>query len=94
MQDFLTDLLAVFKTVAKRAGMPDLRLHDLRHAFCSRLAQAGVPLATIAKLAGHESLTTTERYARHIPEGATRAAIERLDAPRGTWGGTERNVSS
>lgn len=83
-----------FKRTAKRAGMGHLCLHDLRHAFCSRLAQQGVPLATVAKLAGHRSLQTTERYARHIPEGATRAAVDRLGAGKGTPGGTKRNLSS
>ncbi|TDJ67410.1 MAG: site-specific integrase, partial [Planctomycetota bacterium] len=66
---------ARFKTVARRAGLESLRFHDLRHAFCSRLAQAGVPLATIAVLAGHRSLQTTQRYACHVPGGATKAAV-------------------
>jgi len=73
-----------FKTVATRAGFASLRLHDLRHAFCSRLAQAGVPLPTIAALAGHTSFLTTQRYASHLPTGATRgaiAALERSETP-------------
>ena len=69
-----------FKTVASRAGMGELRLHDLRHGFCSRLAQANTPLPTIGALAGHKSWQTTDRYASHLPEGATRAAIRALDA--------------
>ena len=69
-----------FKTVAQNAGMGELRLHDLRHAFCSRLAQANTPLPTIGALAGHKSWQTTDRYASHLPEGATRAAINALDA--------------
>jgi integrase len=64
-----------FKTIARRSGRPSLRLHDLRHAFCSRLAQAGVPLPTIAVLAGHTTWLTTQRYSSHMPDGATRAAI-------------------
>lgn len=67
-----------FKTVAKRAGMESMRLHDLRHAFCSRLAQASVPLSTIAELAGHEAVTTTQRYASHLPHGAGQDAIRAL----------------
>lgn len=68
-----------FKTVARRAGFPHLRLHDLRHGFCSRLAQAGVPLPTISALAGHQSWLTTQRYASHVPEGATKAAIRAME---------------
>ena len=67
-----------FRKAAKKAGFNDLRFHDLRHAFCSRLAQLGVPLSTVALLAGHSSLTVTNRYARHVPKDATREAIARL----------------
>jgi integrase len=38
-------------------------IHALRHTFCSRLAQAGVPLLTIKELAGHRVIQTTMRYA-------------------------------
>jgi len=69
---------AWFHTVAKRAGLR-LRLHDLRHGYCSRLAQAGIALPTIMALAGHTSWQTTQRYATHLPEGATRAAIDKLE---------------
>jgi integrase len=41
--------------------------HTLRHTFCSRLVQRGVPLATIQALAGHSSITTTLRYAKLAP---------------------------
>jgi integrase len=68
-----------FRTISKRVGGQYLRLHDLRHGFCSRLAQAGVPLATIAALAGHSSWLTTQRYACHLPTGATRGAIQALE---------------
>lgn len=70
---------ARFRRLAKRAGLEGLRAHDLRHGFCSRLAQAGVPLPTIGELAGHKSVATTQRYAGHVPEGATHAAMRRLE---------------
>lgn len=70
-----------FQTVAKRAGL-SMRLHDLRHGFCSRLAQAGVPLPTVAALAGHRAIQTTMRYSRHLPESAGRDAIAKLAAGR------------
>lgn len=69
-----------FKTIAKRAGFPTLTLHGLRHGFCSRLAQANVPLPTISALAGHTAWQTTQRYASHLPEGATRAAIVAMES--------------
>ena len=77
---------ARFRRLRMRAGFPTMRLHDLRHSFCSRLAQAGVPLPTIAALAGHESVATTMRYASHIPDGAMHAAIRRLEASDSSHG--------
>ena len=40
----------------------DLRWHDLRHEYASRLVEHGVPLAQVRDLLGHASITTTERY--------------------------------
>tara|TARA_R100000664_G_scaffold33551_1_gene50977 strand:+ start:623 stop:1666 length:1044 start_codon:yes stop_codon:yes gene_type:complete len=41
--------------------------HALRHTFCSRLVQRGVPILTVKELAGHLSLETTLRYAHLAP---------------------------
>lgn len=73
-------LTKAFQRAARRAGFPDLRLHDCRHSFCSRLAQRGVPLATVGALAGHSDGRVTLRYASHLPEGAAASAIGRLSA--------------
>lgn len=51
--------------------------HWLRHTFCTHLAQAGVSLHQIKQLAGHSSITVTEKYAHHLPD-AGRAAIDKL----------------
>lgn len=53
-------------------------LHWLRHTFCTRLAQNGVSLHEIKRLAGHSSIAVTETYAHHQPD-AGRAAIDKLD---------------
>lgn len=52
----LRDRIATFAD-----GHP-LRFHDLRHTFLSRLAREGNAPANIQKVAGHASITTTERY--------------------------------
>jgi integrase len=70
-----------FRRLTKRLGVK-LRLHDLRHGFCSLQAQSGTPIPTIQQLAGHASAATTMRYASHLPGGATQEAIRRRDEIR------------
>ncbi|MCB9897558.1 MAG: site-specific integrase [Planctomycetes bacterium] len=68
-----------FTTVAKRAGLPGLHLHDLRHGFACRLREAGVAIQVIAQLCGHKSITTTMRYSRHMATETLRNAIAALE---------------
>lgn len=50
-------------TARKKAGMPDLRIHDLRHSFASFLVNSGRSLYEVQKLLGHTQIKTTQRYA-------------------------------
>lgn len=59
----LVEVRRCLNQLAKSAGMPALRVHDLRHSFASLCAQSGVPLLQIKSLLNHASLTTTQRYA-------------------------------
>lgn len=52
---------------------PQFILHAWRHTFCSRLAQRGVPLLTIQKLARHRSIQMTMRYAHLAPDNLSEA---------------------
>ncbi len=45
------------------AGLPEVRLHDLRHSFASMAAPSGASLPMIGKLVGHSQPQTTQRYA-------------------------------
>lgn len=54
-------------------------LHWLRHTFCTALVQSGVSLHTVKDLAGHSSITVTEKYAHHAPQQGRRA-VDFLDA--------------
>jgi integrase len=49
--------------IRKRAGLPDVRLHDLRHSFASYLVNAGKELYIVQKLLGHSHARSTQRYA-------------------------------
>jgi integrase len=56
-------------------------IHILRHTFCSRLAMAGAPAKAIQELAGHQNLSTTQRY-MHLSPAAKSAAIRMLEGPK------------
>ena len=53
-------------------------IHILRHTFCSRLAMAGATPVAISTMAGHQSLSTTQRYL-HLAPAAMDQAIALLD---------------
>jgi len=57
----LRDIKRSFATAKRLAGVRDLRLHDLRHAFVSRAILAGVPPAVVLKASGH-STDVWKRY--------------------------------
>jgi integrase len=57
-----------------KANVPDLRIHDLRHAFASAGAAGGESLIVIGRLLGHASPTMTARYAHLAPDPAQAAA--------------------
>ena len=49
--------------VRRRAGLSDVRLHDLRHSWASRALALGESLPMIGRLLGHTQVETTARYA-------------------------------
>ncbi|KTR84456.1 hypothetical protein NS277_04720 [Novosphingobium barchaimii] len=63
-----------WNTARKRAGLPDVRMHDCRHTLASHLAMSGHSLLIIAKVLGHQNTRTTERYA-HVSNEALRDAV-------------------
>ncbi len=63
-----TSAYTALQRACKKAGVKKFRWHDLRHSFCSRLAMGGESLVTIQHLAGHKTITVTQRYAHLSPE--------------------------
>jgi integrase len=66
-----------WKAIRIQAGIPDVRIHDLRHSYASMLVNQGLPLQVVGQLLGHTQLTTTKRYA-HLNDRAMSEAVEKL----------------
>ena len=62
-----------FRTTCRKAGIKNLRLHDLRHDFASRLTMGGTDLLTVKEYLGHKTLSMTERYSHLTPDHKARA---------------------
>jgi integrase len=62
-----------WRMIRKAAGLDDVRLHDLRHAFASVAASSGMGLPIIGKMLGHTQAATTHRYA-HLASDPVKAA--------------------
>jgi integrase len=60
-------------TARTNAGMPDVRMHDLRHSFASFLINSGRSLYEVQKLLGHTQVRTTQRYAHLSQETLQRS---------------------
>ena len=63
--------------IRARAGLEDVRIHDLRHSFASRALALGESLPTIGRLLGHGQVATTARYA-HLARDAVKASASRV----------------
>jgi len=75
----------VYRTVkkyGKLVGKPELKPHDLRHSFGTRLLELGADLRTIQELLGHASVATTQIYTQ-VAGTRLEEAIERLSQTEG-----------
>ncbi len=63
--------------IRRKAGLEDVRMHDLRHTFASAGLASGEGLPLIGKLLGHAHVATTSRYA-HLADDPIRAAADRI----------------
>lgn len=90
-----------FKAALKRAGLREIRVHDLRHTFGTGMAAVGVPMRTLQEMMGHEDIQTTMIYAAYAPQpererqwaelafGSSGADDAALEAPQTRLGGPE-----
>ncbi len=69
----LVNLEKPWRAIRKDAGLEDVRLHDLRHAFASVAASSGMGLPIIGKMLGHSQAGNHARYA-HLASDPVKAA--------------------
>ena len=84
---------AAFRAARQKVGLNDVRFHDLRHTFASRLVQGGVPLYDVMHLMGHKSLDMVQRYA-HLAPDYQKGAIQVLNRLGHNLGTVERRQSA
>ena len=70
----LVNLRKPWGRIRARAGLDDVRLHDLRHSFASMAVAGGLSLPVIGALLGHTQPTTTQRYAHLADDPLKQAA--------------------
>ena len=73
----LGNLSYYWGAVRERAGLDDVRIHDLRHSYASRALALGESLSAIGRLLGHRHVVSTARYA-HLMRDAEKAAANRV----------------
>ena len=64
-----------FRVLATKAGLSDVRLHDLRHTCASMLLAQGVPPRVVMEILGHSSLDVTMNIYGHVMLDAQRDAL-------------------
>lgn len=73
-------IFQAWNTARKRAGLPEVRIHDLRHSFASFLINNGRSLYEVQKILGHTQVRTTQRYAHLSQETLLEAANTAMNA--------------
>lgn len=71
----LKDPKKAWNTIRKKAGFPEVRIHDIRHTHASHLVSSGLSLCIVGKLLGHTQASTTKKYG-HLADEPLRQATE------------------
>lgn len=73
----ITTIKRSWEGIRAKATLPNLRFHDLRHTFATRLLQRGADIKTVSALLGHQDIAVTARYL-HATDESKRNAVELL----------------
>jgi integrase len=81
-----SQIYKAWNNVRIAAGLPDVRMHDLRHSMASNMVNSGRSIYEVAKVLGHSQLKTTQRYA-HLSQETLLEAVDAAAEATGTdWG--------
>ncbi len=87
------DFKRSFHTACKNAGLKDLRIHDLRHVFASKMVMNGTSLYITGELLGHRTTQMTKRYSHLVPE-TLRKAVDDVWGDKGSKGLLTKQLSN
>lgn len=80
-----TGIHVSWDTARKRAGLPEVRMHDLRHTFASNLVNAGHSIFVVSKALGHANTLMSQRYSHLSDETLFAAADAAANAMGPSW---------
>ncbi len=69
----------IHKKLLKKAGLPDIRFHDLRHTYATLALQNGVDIKTLSEILGHYSAGFTLDTYTHVTTKMQQSAAEKMD---------------
>ena len=79
-------VLKRFKAASRRAAIKQVRFHDLRHTFGTRIAASGqIPMRTLQEWMGHRDFKTTQIYADYQPSAREAELVDGAFAAPEPW---------
>ena len=82
-----------FKPLLRAAGLPNVRLYDLRHSFSTLWIESGENLELLQRILGHTSIKTTADVYVHLGETSKKHAMERFGRNWRTLKSSPKNPS-
>lgn len=73
------NLVRQFRQLLEKAGLPDIRFHDLRHTHATWMLEEGINPKIVADRLGHSSTTVTLDIYSHVTPATQREASERVN---------------